>query len=72
MAPPQETMVCMEIVFPRFSSSTTVCTESRPRRISQPAAYRREAEEAVGMYPLAECHLRHRAAFAMRDRNVLI
>ena len=43
-------------MFPRFSSSTTVCTESRPRRISQPTAYRREAKEAVGIYPLAECH----------------
>ena len=56
MAPPRKQWLCMEIVFPRFSSSTTVCTESRPRRISQPAAYRREAEEAVGIYPLAECH----------------
>ena len=58
----QETRVCMEIVFPCFSSSTTVCTESRPRRISQPAAYRREAEESVGIYPLAECHSTHVSA----------
>jgi hypothetical protein len=37
--------------------SMTIGTESRPRRIAQPIAYRGEATEAVGLQPLAECHL---------------
>ena len=40
----------------RFSSSTTGDTESQPRCSSPSLAYRGEAQEAVGMYPLAECH----------------
>src|ERR1700680_3518472 len=46
----------MEGLFSCFSSSTTTNTESWPRHISQPVAYRGEAEEAAGMHPPAECH----------------
>ena len=38
------------------SSFTTIGTESRPRCSSQSIAYRREAKEAAGLSPLAECH----------------
>lgn len=46
----------MEALIARFSSCTTIGTESEPRSISPLIAYRREAEEAVGLKPLAECH----------------
>jgi hypothetical protein len=41
----------MDALVPCFSSSTTMGTESRPRRSSQHIAYRREAKEAVGLLP---------------------
>jgi len=47
----QETDAWMDALSPRFSSSTTIRNESRPRRISQRIAYRREAKEAVGFSP---------------------
>ena len=46
----------MEALFPCFSSSTTMRTEPEPRSTAQSIAYRGEAEEAVGIHPLAECH----------------
>ena len=46
----------MDALVPRFSSSTTRGNEPWPRHMAQPLAYRGEAEEAVGLEPLAECH----------------
>ncbi len=51
----------MEVLFSCFSSSTTTNTESWPRHISQPVAYRGEAEEAAGIHPPAECHSFYKA-----------
>ena len=53
----QESDACMDAPTPRFSLPTTGLSESSPRDISQSTDYAREAEEAVGMYPLAECHM---------------
>jgi hypothetical protein len=50
----------MEALDPCFSSSTTMGNEPEPRSIAQPIAYRGEAEEAVGIHPLAECHYEFR------------
>jgi hypothetical protein len=44
MAPPRKQRHEWMRLFPRFSLSTTVCTESRPRRSSQCTDYAREAE----------------------------
>jgi len=46
----------MDMLIVCFSSSTPVGTQSRPRRSSQHTDYRREAKEAVGQSPPAECH----------------
>lgn len=57
----------MEALFPCFSSSTTMRTEPEPRSTAQPIAYRGEAEEAVGIHPLAQCHIRNILVYPINE-----
>src|SRR5260370_23795120 len=62
----------MEALFPCYSSSITMRTESHPRSTSQRIAYKGVAEEAVWLKPLAQCHfiIIHPTCQALRLQDV--